>query len=216
VFRIHAVLIFRRYADVAVRADGVERGANLLKLELATGRHANKPVRTPDVALEPQQHHKYSIQPYSRPVRLGKSLPLCDSRIERLTACIWIGTHIVQPFWLFVIPAFSALPIWIVNALEDALTSLLPTAFSTDRLQERIGFIGARNHFIETVWHVLQISADNADDAALGTTLAEALDESLSPVFRYGVAEKEHPATLMPHEGLSHRHAARTWDIEPT
>jgi hypothetical protein len=96
------------------------------------------------------------------------------------------------------------------------LTSLLPAALSADhRVQERIGFIGAVNNYVKALRHTFQISADNAHDAAIRTRLAEGSDKNLSPPFRYGVAEQEHPATLMPHEGLSQRHAARTRNLEP-
>jgi hypothetical protein len=93
----------------------------------------------------------------------------------------------------------------------DALTNTLAAAFSPEySLQERIGFIGAGNDCVKALRRTFQISADNAHDAAARTRFAEGSDESLSPVFRYGIAEQEHPATLMPYEGLRQRHAART------
>ena len=112
----------------------------------------------------------------------------------------------------------KSLPNWNerLSAPRTSLTSLLPAAFSTDhRVEERIGLIGAGNDYVKAVRHTFQISADNAHDAAVRTRLAEGSDKSLSPVFRYGVAEQEHPATLMPYEGSSQRHAARTRNVEP-
>jgi hypothetical protein len=69
----------------------------------------------------------------------------------------------------------------------------LPAAFSSDRVQERIGFIDAGNDYVKALRHTFHISADNAHDAAVRTRVAEGSDKSLSPVFRYGVAEQEYP-----------------------